>query len=106
MIRGVVKKYKPPISYTFCKSTTNSYDLASQSENVLQAVNSKLVFELWERATNTAGISILKNDTKRSCCQRNVECKEEFYDVDCGEDVLKLIHLYDPPHLLKGTRNN
>jgi len=37
MIRGDVKKYKQPISYTFCKSTTSSHDLANQIRNVLQA---------------------------------------------------------------------
>lgn len=110
MIRGVVKKYKQPISYTFCKSTTNSHDLASQLKNVVRAVHStglRVVGTVCDQgATNTAAINILKNDTKNSCCQKNVEYKEEFYDVDCGEDVLKLIHLYDPPHLLKGIRNN
>lgn len=30
----------------------------------------------------------------------------EFYNIKCGEDILKLIHFYDPPHLLKGVRNN
>lgn len=54
--------------------------------------------------TNTAAINILKNDTKNSCCQKNVEYKEEFYDVDCGEDVLKLIHLYDPTAFIKRNK--
>lgn len=40
MVRGVIKKFKQPISYTFCKSTTNSHDLADQIRKVIQAVTS------------------------------------------------------------------
>jgi len=29
-----------------------------------------------------------------------------FYEVDCGTEVIKLVHLFDPPHLLKGIRND
>lgn len=68
LIRGVVKKFKQPISYTFCKSTTSSYDLASQIKNVIRAVHStglKIVATVCDQgATNTAAINILKNDTK------------------------------------------
>ncbi|KAE9523759.1 hypothetical protein AGLY_015819 [Aphis glycines] len=39
MIRGVVKKYKHPMSYTFCNSTTSSHDLAHQIRKVLQAIH-------------------------------------------------------------------
>lgn len=38
LIRGVVKKYKQPIPYTFCKSTTSSHDLAIQIHNVIKTI--------------------------------------------------------------------
>ncbi|KAF0746755.1 THAP-type domain-containing protein [Aphis craccivora] len=67
MIRGVIKKYKQPISCTFCKSTTSSHDLANQIRNVLKAVQStglKIVATISDQgATNIAAINILKNDT-------------------------------------------
>lgn len=84
--------------------------LASQLKNVLRSVHStglRVVGAVCDQgATKTAAINILKNDSKRSFCQRDVEYEEEFYDVDWGEEVLNLIHLDDPPHLLKGIRNN
>lgn len=32
--------------------------------------------------------------------------RDGFYEVQNGTGVLKLVHLYDPPRLLKGIRNN
>jgi len=39
MIKGITKKFKQPISYTFCESSTKRYDLANQIRNVLKAVH-------------------------------------------------------------------
>lgn len=112
MIRGVVKKYKQPISYTFCKSTTSSYDLANHIRNVLKTVQStglKIVatISVYQGATNMAAINILKNDTKAHYLRRNLEYRDDlYYEINSDTQCLKIIHLYDPPHLLKGIRNN
>jgi len=110
MIRGVVKKFKQPISYTFCKSTTSSHDLANQIKNILKAVHStglKIVATVCDQgATNTAAINILKNDTKAEYLKKNLIYKDEFFEVTVGAECLRVIDLYDPPHLLKGIRNN
>lgn len=37
---------------------------------------------------------------------RNEEYRDGFYEVQNSTSVLKLIHLYDPPHLLKGIKNS
>lgn len=110
MIRGVVKKYKQPIAYSFCKGTTSSHDLTNQLKNVIRAVSEtglRVVATICDQgATNTAAINILKKDTKADMIRKNDEYKEEFYNVESGGDILNIIHLYDPPHLLKGIRNN
>lgn len=112
MICGVVKKYKQPISfsYSFCKGTTSSNDLANQLRNIIRAVHETDLHVVAtvcnQGVTNTTAINILKNDTKAYMIKNNQEYKEEFYNVECGGDILNIIHLYDPPHLLKGIRNN
>lgn len=111
MIKGVVKKYKQPVSYTFCKSTTSSHDLANQIRNIIRAIQStglKIIATICDQgATNTAATNILKNDTKADYLRRNLKYEDDvYYEVDCGTQCLKIIHLYDPPHLLKGIRNN
>jgi len=110
MIRGVVKKYKQPISYTFCKGTTSSRDLSNQIKNVIQAVHETglhVVASVCDQgAKNKAAINMLHHDTRAEALRNNIRFKEEFYNVQCGADILNVVHIYDPPHLLKGVRNN
>lgn len=37
---------------------------------------------------------------------KNQEYNDTFYEIDCGVERIKVVHLYDSPHLLKGIRNN
>lgn len=68
MIKGITKKFKQPILYTFCESSTKCYDLANQIRNVLKSVHLsdlKVVGTICDQGTiNTAAINILTNDTK------------------------------------------
>ncbi|KAF0747283.1 THAP-type domain-containing protein, partial [Aphis craccivora] len=57
-------------------------------------------------ATNKAAINMLHHDTRAEALRNNIQFKEEFYNVQCGADILNVVHIYDPPHLLKGVRNN
>lgn len=114
MIRGIVKNFKQPICYSFCKSTTNKYELANQIRNVIQAVHFtglKVVSTVCDQGTtNSAAINILINDTKLYYLRKNETFSNEFYEIECNNDNtserIKIFHLYDPPHLLKGIRNN
>jgi len=60
MIKGIIKKYKQPMSYTFCQSSTNKHDLANQIRKVIQAVTSvglKVVATICDQGTsNSAAI--------------------------------------------------
>lgn len=110
MVKGIVKKFKQPISYTFCKSTTGSNDLACQIKKVVQAVHStglQIIATICDQgATNSTAINILKNETKADFSQQNMEYRNEFYEIYCGSNRVRLVHIYDPPHLIKGIRNN
>ncbi|KAE9523758.1 hypothetical protein AGLY_015818 [Aphis glycines] len=55
------------------------------------------IFQLLERGTLHILLNILK---------KNIQYKNEFYEVKCDTENLRVIHLYDPPHLLIGIRNN
>lgn len=108
MVKSITKKYKQPISYSFCKSTTNKYDLMNQIRNVIKAVTStglKVIATISDQGTsNSAAINLLKNDTKQFYLRKDPKFNydERFYEVDCGADRIKIVHLYDPPHLLQG----
>lgn len=110
MIRGITKKFKQPICYTFCKSTTKSHDFANKIRNVIKAVDStglKIVATVCDQgSTNTAAINLLKNDTKAHYLRRNISYRDEFYEIHNDTKFIKIVHFDDPPHLLKGIRNN
>ncbi|CAI6354012.1 unnamed protein product [Macrosiphum euphorbiae] len=114
MIRGIVKNFKQPICYSFCKSTTNRHDLAHQIREVIKAVQStglKVISTICDQgATNSAAINILINDTKAYYWKNNKEYNGDFYEVEYkfgnSTELIKIFHLFDPPHLLKGIRNN
>jgi len=112
MVRGIVKNFKQPIRYTFCKSTTNRNDLAHQIREVIKAVHStdlKVISTICDQgATNSA--AMLMNNTKTYYWKHNKEFNGDFYDVEYkfgnSTEQIKIFHLFDPPHLLKGIRNN
>jgi len=111
MIKSITKKYKQPISYTFCQSSTNNHDLANQIRMVIQAVTSvglKVIASICDQGTsNSAAIRVLKNYTKEYYLRRKENNYDDiFYEIEYGNERLKIIHLFDPPHLIKGIRNN
>ncbi|CAG2061725.1 unnamed protein product, partial [Timema podura] len=53
-------------------------------------------------ATNVAAINTLLQDIRADCLRNERECRFDGFVVD----GLEVIPLYDPPHLLKGIRNN
>lgn len=35
--------------------------------------------------------------------KKNVEYRNDVYEIQHNQERLKIVHLFDPPHLLKGT---
>ena len=106
MIRGLHKKWKQPICYTFCEGCTPTADLIRMIKMLVREVRNTglhLVATICDQgATNQAAINTLLFDTKIYCQQNNIENRYQGYLID----NLEVLHLYDFPHLLKGVRNS
>lgn len=107
MVRGVIKKYKQPIAYSFCKGTTSSIELKIQIKDViskLQAMGFNVLATVCDQGkTNQAAINNLLQETKREYLRRDQEVTQDgFFELN-GK---KIVALYDPPHLMKCVRNN
>lgn len=106
MVRGVVKKFKQPIAYSFCTGSTRRLDLKKYLKNVIEEVeNTKLrvVATVCDQgATNLAAINSLLTDTKEKYLKENKQWQGGFFEINNR----KIFPIYDPPHLIKGVRNN
>lgn len=106
MIRGVVKKYKQPVWFSYAAGTTKTSSLKNQIKSVVQKLtNTGLIITATvcdQGATNLAAINSLINDTSAHYSSTNTNYTGGFFVVDRE----KIYVLYDPPHLLKGIRNN
>lgn len=106
MIRGVFKKYKQPIAFSFCSGTTSSSSLKKQIKLILKKIIGTglkvLSVTCDQGSTNMAAINLLIKETKEEYVKKNKEFKGGFFEID--ERIIYPI--YDPPHLMKGIRNN
>lgn len=54
-----------------------------------------------------SAINRLKRDTRRSQILNDAPINDEFFEIEiAANQTLKLIHIYDVPHLMKCIRNN
>lgn len=90
MARGLRKRWKQPVAFYFSESGLKSTELAGKIKEIiarLQAIGLKVISTISDQAAaNSAAISYLKDEDSIS------------YKIN-GEEI---IHLFDPPHLLKG----
>lgn len=114
MIRGIIKQYKQPLSYTFCNGATHKYILAKMIKDSICSIYEtglEIIATVCDQGTTNEGAySILINDTKSRYLKQNKSFSGDFFEVliKKGEvnKWVKIIPLYDPPHLIKGVRNN
>ncbi|XP_025195698.1 uncharacterized protein LOC112594902 [Melanaphis sacchari] len=114
MVRGIKKKFKQPISYTFCQGATKQHDLVRQLKEVIcqvQATGLCVVATICDqRCANEGAINILKNETKSYYVKHQKDYRDDIYEIevksDDGVERIPIVHLFDVPHLLKCTRNN
>lgn len=106
MVRGLIKNYKEPISYTFSSGATKGPELAKQIKEIiteLQKTGFKVLATVCDQGTNNRqAIKILVNETRGIYLRRGETPKNNAFLLN-GEEI---VPLYDPPHLLKGIRNN
>nr|CAI5856389.1 unnamed protein product [Callosobruchus analis] len=106
MLKGIYKKWKQSICYTFCVNATPMVHLVKLIKDIVRCVRQvglNIVATICDQGTtNVAAINTLLNDTRSYCLRNNIENRYQGYLIDEEE----VIHLYDPPHLLKGVRNS
>jgi len=106
MIRGIRKKYKQPICFYFVKGTTKTHQLVKCIEEVVQNILStglNIVATVSDQgSTNVAAINVLMEKTHQICLEKKIENQYNGYFIHDHD----IIHIYDPPHLLKSIRNN
>lgn len=101
MLQGLHKKWKQPISYHFSEGGLNSNELCVLIKNTilaLQQTGFMVVCTVCDQySANIKVIKKLKEASKKSCSS----------DIDIFEiGGQEIVAIYDPPHLLKGIRNN
>ncbi|KAJ8911995.1 hypothetical protein NQ315_003277 [Exocentrus adspersus] len=103
MLKGITKSWKQPIVYSFCKSSTKTIDLVRLLKIIItecQQTGLRILATVSDQgATNCAAINYL---TKYNSVGDHFSNDLKIYQVN----KQKNIHIYDPPHLLKGIRNN
>lgn len=106
MIRGIQINFKQPISYTFCAGSTSKEEIVRQLREVIKKLQS-IGFEVLaticdQRGSNVSAINYLVAEFKTKNMRNDADLKHNVFEVG-GEEI---VPLYDPPHLIKGIRNN
>ncbi|CAH0564359.1 unnamed protein product [Brassicogethes aeneus] len=99
MAKGIRKAWKQPVFFGFCEGTTATDDLVKCITDVikeLELAGLTVVATVSDQgATNRAAINKLCNK----------KTGEALLYHPTGEKGAEIVHLFDPPHLLKGIRN-
>lgn len=97
MLKGLRKKFKQPVCFMFCEGTTPTNDLAVAIKTVIRAVQNiglTVISTVCDQgSTNQSAINLLNRENSPTATTFFVDGKE-------------IVPVYDPPHLLKGVRNN
>lgn len=106
MLRGVRCKWTQPIAFYFCESTVKTSQLVHCIKEVLQAVfetDLKVQVTVCHHGkTNVAAINLLIHESRANFIRDG----REFRSVGFYFKNWEIIHIYDPPHLMKSVRNN
>ncbi|XP_071579063.1 uncharacterized protein [Temnothorax nylanderi] len=105
MLRGLNTGWKMPVSYNFCSKTTNTPQLIrciKEHINKISKAGFHIIATVCDQgSTNIAAINQL---LLRTDMRRNFEKRKQGQTFEVGE--VEVVPLFDPPHLLKGIRNN
>ena len=106
MIRGVFRKWKQPIAYFFTEHGMSTADITRNIKEIVTAcqhIGLHIVGTICDQmSTNVKAIENLKQDSKARALRIGKEFRLTGFEIN-GEEI---IPLYDPPHLIKGLRNN
>ncbi|CAG9782443.1 unnamed protein product [Diatraea saccharalis] len=105
MVRGALHKWQQPVCFYFCEGATSGTVLKNIIKTVVTEVTKTGLLPvalICDQGTSfQSAIKKLKEETKRHQIQM-----DETYDDTIIIENQKISILYDPPHLIKGIRNN
>ncbi|KAJ8910968.1 hypothetical protein NQ315_003661 [Exocentrus adspersus] len=103
MVRGIMKNFKQPIFYGFTKDGGAKWPQIKQILTVVIKKGFIPITTICDQAPNNCkALKELFEETKRIFIYRNEEYRSGFFEVN-GR---RIYPIFDPPHLLKGLRNN
>jgi hypothetical protein len=104
MIKGLAKRWKQPLAYFFTENAMKSTNVAKNMKQIirsLQDIGLKVVATLCDQY-NSAAVNMLVENSKEKEAREGRRHHLNSFFVEENE----IVALYDPPHLLKGIRNN
>ncbi|CAK1580042.1 unnamed protein product [Parnassius mnemosyne] len=105
MLKGVCSNWRQPICYYFCEGTTAAATVVKILKEVVTKVLESDLIPLAivcdQGSTFRTAINIIKMETERKRI-----LNEEYSDGTIEISGQQLSVVFDPPHLLKGLRNN
>jgi hypothetical protein len=105
MLKGIHKKWKQTVCFTFCEGTTSTDQLTSILKEVVRRVRKcglQIVATISDQgATNQAAINRLIVETNKYFAEQGRENSIQGYLID----GIEIVHLFDFPHLMKCIRN-
>lgn len=106
MVRGLHRKWKQPVAYYFTQHGMKVPDIVRNIKQIitaLQKIGLNVVATISDQhPSNSKAISNLKEETNAMHLRKGIENRLMGFYVNQQE----VVHLYDPPHLLKCVRNN
>lgn len=98
MLKSISRNWKQPIAYYFCGGTTSTTNLSKIITDIIRALHGiglQVVATICDQgSTNQSSINTL--------CLKTQHANYKSFEINGHE----IVPLYDPPHLLKGIRNN
>lgn len=106
MARGIHKKLKQPLAYYFSAGGIKAPEITRALREVVRATSGTglhVIATICDQgAPNVASIEQLYEETNESFLRSGQENRLFGFNID-GQEI---VPLYDPPHLLKGIKNN
>lgn len=106
MLRGINSKWKQPIYFQFTQGPVKAIRIIETLKKLIMAVFSTGLLILGticdQGANNVSAINTLIKDTRASYLRKGESMDDNIFEIDS----YKIIPLFDPPHLIKGIRNN
>ncbi|XP_039310495.1 uncharacterized protein LOC120358881 [Solenopsis invicta] len=104
MLRGIATGWKIPLGYYYCESSTNHFRLMRCiQDNVRTVTHAGLNLVATVCDQGSANMSALRKFRKQHSIRTGIP-ENMCTEIDIAN--CSLITIYDPPHLLKGIRNN